>query len=311
MKNTGMKEDFLLESRLEKEAPDLHRRVADSAVVLQKMLDSFLTWFPDFTDHSILHSMDVLDFCNRLLGKQAYTLSIPECYALVMACYLHDTGMGVSREHFESFTRELGLEDYESRHPDGGIARLVRDYHNEFSGLFIREYAGLFEIPSEDMLFAIIQLSRGHRKTDLFDEKEYPVLHTPDGVIRIPYLSALLRLADEIDVGAGRNSELLFDTSKLTRQWDVDAFGTHESIREVEVTEEKIILHLKLKEPRYGALVEELAGKIAETLDYCRDVAKKRSDLKITQAEVELKGGGRDEEKREWGGNGHLSGRKD
>ena len=59
--------DFLLEKRLMKEAPDLHRRVADSAVVLQQMLLSFLTWFPDFTDHSILHSLSVIDFCNQLL----------------------------------------------------------------------------------------------------------------------------------------------------------------------------------------------------------------------------------------------------
>ena len=280
--------DFLLENRLKNEAPDLHRRVKDSAVVLQKMLESFLTWFPDFTDHSILHSMDVLEFCNRLLGEQASALSVPECYVLIMACHLHDTGMGVSRDNFEAFTGEIDLWDYKSRHPDADTASIIRDYHNEFSGLFIRKYAGLFDIPSDDMLYAIIQISRGHRKTDLYDEKEYPNLHTPDGVIRTAYLSALMRLADEIDVGAGRNSELLFDTSKLTEQRDIDAFGTHESIREVEVTKEKIILHVKLKEPRYQALVEKLGGKIKETLDYCRDVADKRSDLRITQTEVVL-----------------------
>ena len=130
--------DFLLENRLKNEAPDLHRRVKDSAVVLQKMLESFLTWFPDFTDHSILHSMDVLEFCNRLLGEQASALSVPECYVLIMACYLHDTGMGVSRDNFEAFTGEIDLWDYKSRHPDADTASIIRDYHNEFSGLFIR-----------------------------------------------------------------------------------------------------------------------------------------------------------------------------
>ncbi|MBR1628438.1 MAG: HD domain-containing protein [Lachnospiraceae bacterium] len=278
--------DFLLETRLKNEAPDLHRRVADSASVLQKMLESFLTWFPDFTDHSILHSLDVLEFCNMLLGEQGSKLSIPECYALVMACYLHDIGMGVSRENFETFTNEIDFEGYKNRFPNADAAQIIRDYHNEFSGLFIQKYAELFDIPSGEMRFAIIQISRGHRKTDLYDEEEYPNLQTKDGRIRTAYLSAVMRLADEIDVGAGRNSELLFDTSKLTRRRDIDAFGTHESIREVEVATEEIILHVRPKEPRFRALVEALAGKLQETLDYCRDVAEKRSDLRITQKRI-------------------------
>lgn len=282
-------DDYLLEMRLKEESPALHRRVTDSILVLQKMLESFQTWFPDFTDHSILHSMDVLSFSNQLLGEQVHALTVPECYALIMACYLHDAGMGVTRDNFKAFSREIDMEEYKKRSPDAGEAEIIRDFHNEFSGLFIRRYVELFDIPSEDLVFAIIQISRGHRKTDLYDEKEYPDLHTPDGVIRTPFLSALLRLADEIDVGAERNSELLFDTSKLTRQRDIDAFGTHESIREVEVTRNEIILHVKPKEPRFQGLVEKLAGKIQETLDYCRDVAEKRSDLRITQEKVVLK----------------------
>lgn len=280
--------NFLLENRLKNEAPNLHRRIADSVSVLQKMLDSFLTWFPDFTDHSILHSMDVIEFCNKLLGEQVYALSIPECYVLIMACYLHDAGMGVGRDNFETFIRELNIEDYKEKYSNDNVTKIIRDYHNEFSGLFIREYAELFDIPSEDMLFAIIQIARGHRRTDLFDEKEYPDIYTSNGLIRTAYLAALMRLADEIDVGAGRNSGLLFDTSKLTGQQDIDAFGTHESIPEVEVTKEKIILHVKLKEPRYRVMVEKLAGKITDTLDYCRNVAEKQPELKITQREVEL-----------------------
>lgn len=282
------KHDFLLEKRLREEAPDLHRRVTDSVVVLQRTLESFFTWFPDFTDHSTLHSMDVLDLCNQLLGDQVAALTLPECYALVMACYLHDVGMGVTRENFEAFTREIDFADYRQRHPDVSEARIIRDYHNEYSGLFIRKYAALFDIPSEALTFAIAQLSRGHRKIDLYDEEEFPDIETPEGVIRTAYLSAILRLADEIDVGADRNPEILFDTSKLTKQVDIDAFGTHESIRTVEVTRDAIVLHVQPKEPRFDALIHDLAGKIQQTLDYCRDVAEKRSDLRITQERVEV-----------------------
>ena len=280
--------DFLLEKRLKEEAPDLHRRITDSTVVLQSILEFFLTWFPDFTDHSTLHSMDVLYFCNQLLGEQVQALTIPECYALVMSCYLHDVGMGISRDSYEAFTRKLDMDEYLKKHPNPKPEKVIRDFHNELSGLFIRKYTDLFDIPSEDLLFAIIQISRGHRKTNLFDETEYPDIQTSDGVIRTSYLAAVLRLADETDVGVDRNPELLLDTSVLTKQVDIDAFGLHESIRMVEVTENAIVLHVKPKEPRFEELIEELAGKIQETLDYCRKVAEKRSDLRITPERVEI-----------------------
>ncbi len=278
--------EFLLERRLKDEAPDLHNRVANSVLVLQKTLESFYTWFPDFTDHSALHSMDVLEFCNRLLGKQVCSLSLPECYVLVMSCYLHDIGMGVTRKNFEAFTGQLDLENYRRLYPDADNVRIIRDFHHEFSGLLIRKYADLFDIPSKDLLTAIVQVSRGHRKTDLMDEAEYPDIHTPDGIIRTAFLSAVLRLADEIDVGADRNPEILFDTSKLTRQQDIDAFGTHDSIRRVEVEEERIVLYIQPVSPRFVPLVENLADKIRKTLDDCRTVTEKRSDLRITQSEV-------------------------
>ena len=278
--------DYLLERRLKEEAPDLHKRTTDSVVVLQKMLESFFTWFPDFTDHSSLHSMDVLDFCNQLLGDQIQSLSIQECYVLVMACYLHDVGMGVSRADYEEFLKEIDTAAWRQGHPNADEADIIRVFHNEFSGCFIRKYADLFDIPSEELCFAIIQVSRGHRKTDLLDTEAYPDLGSGDGIIRTAYLSALLRLADEIDVGADRNPELLFDTSRYTRQRDIDAFGTHDSIRAVEVTGDAIILRARPKEPRFMDLINDLAGKIQGTLDYCRNVAQKRCELKITQEKV-------------------------
>lgn len=280
--------DFLLEKSLADQAPELHQRVTNNVIVLQKMLESFFNWFPDFTDHSTLHSMDVLDFCNRLLGEQVQALSAAECYALIMSCYLHDVGMGISRDSFAAFKEKLNLEDYLQSHPGADEAKIIRVFHNEFSGLFIRQYADLFEIPSEELVFSIVQISRGHRKTDLHDEAEYPDIQTPEGIIRTAFLAAVLRLADEIDVGVDRNPELLFDTSTLTKQVDIDAFGTHESIRTVEVSQDRITLCVKPKEPRFVPLIDDLAGKIQETLDYCRDVASKRSNLRITQETVEI-----------------------
>ena len=236
--------DYLLESKLREEDSGLHQRTKDSAVVLQKMLESFLPRFPDFTDHTILHSMDVLEYCNMLLGEeQIKRLSAAECYVLIMSCYLHDIGMGINQKNYETLSEKIDFGDYFETHSRDDAETIIRDFHNEYSGLFIRKYAELFDIPCDEMVFAIVQVSRGHRKTDLFDTSEYHDLMTPYGIIRTAFLAAVIRLADEIDVGVDRNSELLFDSSKVKGKGGIEAFGTHESIRRVEVCEDAIVLH--------------------------------------------------------------------
>lgn len=284
------KNDYLLEKRLAELSPSLHGRVESSIVALTGMLEGFRSRFPTFTDHTILHSLDVLDYSNKIMGPYVDSLSAIECYVLIMSCYLHDIGMGVNQKDYDEFSKKLDLSEYLREHPDADENRIVRDFHNELSGLFVRKYWELFDIPSEEAVFSIVQLSRGHRKTDLFDEKEYPVFETEDGVIRTAYLSAVLRLADEIDIAVDRNPELLFDMSELTLQADIDAFGTHESIRRVDVFRDRIVLIQKPIEPRFSLLIQELKKKVEKTLDYCSKVAKERSDLLITQERVELEG---------------------
>ncbi len=146
-----MNTDFLLERKLMNEAPELHQRVRDSVFVLKGMLERFLPRFPDFTDHSILHSLDVLDYSNRLLGsEQIARLSPGECYVLIMACYLHDIGMGVGQKDFEEFSQKIEFGSYFDTHDSADEAETIRAFHNEYSGHFIRKYAELLEIPNQN-----------------------------------------------------------------------------------------------------------------------------------------------------------------
>ena len=281
--------DYLLETKLQRENKGLHRRTKDSAAVLQKMLESFLPRFPDFTDHTILHSMDVLEYTNLLIGeKQIERLTPAECYVLIMSCYLHDIGMGINQKNYETLSKQIDFGDYFETHSRDDVETIIRDFHNDYSGLFIRKYAELFDIPCEEMVYAIVQVSRGHRKTDLMDEAEYHDVMTPDGIIRTAYLAAVVRLADEIDVGADRNSELLFDFSRVRELDSQKAFGTHESILRVEVEEDALVLYIKPKAPEYRELIINLANKVKDTLDYCREVASLRSDFRITQTSVKI-----------------------
>ena len=83
---------------------------------------------------------------------------------------MHDVGMGINTKDFEEFRTNVDRKGFFQEHPDATDAEFVRAYHNEFSGMYIEKYADVYEIPSKEHVFAIKQVARGHRKTDLFVE---------------------------------------------------------------------------------------------------------------------------------------------
>ena len=292
-----VKHDFAMEKRLRELDSDLHRHFTDAVFALQFNLSNYKLIFPEFTDHTMLHSLTVIDFCNQLIGKRIKELNKDEIYVLLMGCYFHDTGMGVSEKDFREFSENIDFGAYFETHSRDNRPRIIRDFHHEFSGQFIRKYAQLFEIPSEEHLFAITQVARGHRTTDLFDEKEYPAsFGVPDGnTICLPYLSSLIRLADEIDVAASRNPKLLYDLKSLTDEREIFFNKMLTVVRSMDITTEAFILKLDPAEitdtGSYSASdlrksLIHMVEKMQNTLDYCRKVVGTRTPYEIAQENV-------------------------
>ena len=285
------KYDFLLERKLKEIDPGLHQRFSDTVFALQQILSNYKLIFPDFTDHTELHTLNIIEFCNNLIGEQIDKLNADEMYVLLLGCYFHDTGMGISHADFDEFSKQINFGNYFDTHSRDNYPEIVRNFHQEFSGLFLRKYAKFFEFPSEEHLFAIIQISRGHRKTDLNDEKEYPLnLKVPSGnTICLPYLAALVRLADEIDVTASRNSKAIYDLNKIVKEIDLIEFMKHEAVRSLEITDKAFIMGIKSDDPKIIEGLNILAGKMKKTLDYCRSVVNNRTSFTITQEDVIIK----------------------
>ena len=285
------KYDFLLEKRLKELDPDLHLRFTNTVFALQQILSNYKLIFPDFTDHTELHTLNIIEFCNNLIGEQIDKLNADEMYVLLLGCYFHDTGMGISHNDFEEFSKQINFGNYFDTHSRDNYPEIVRNFHHEFSGLFLRKYAKFFDFPSEEHLFAIIQISRGHRKTDLNDEKEYPLnLKVPGGsTICLPYLSALVRLADEIDVTASRNSKAIYDLNKIVKEIDLIEFMKHEAVRGLEITDKAFIMDIKSDDQKIVDGLNILAGKMKKTLDYCRSAVNNRTSFVITQEDVIIK----------------------
>lgn len=282
--------DFSLERRLKELDPVLHTRFTDTVFALQQILSNYQLIFPLYTDHTELHSLNIIEFCNKLIGDQVDKLNADEIYCILMGCYFHDTGMGVSKNDFDEFSKKIDFGDYFNNHDRNNYPEIVRNFHNEYSGLFIKKYAKFFEFPSEAHTFAIIQISRGHRKTNLLDQEEYPVnLKTPNGnTICLPYLSALVRLADEIDVTASRNSEAIYDLSKIVEEVHLIEFMKHEAVKGLEIREKEFVMYVSTNDEKIYNSLLVLAGKMKKTLDECRNVVNNETHFQITQEDVRI-----------------------
>ena len=235
--------------------------------------------------------MNVIRYCNQLIGDQIIRLNGDEIYILLMSCCLHDSGMGITKKDLEAFSARINFGDYFRTHVGGSIPDMVRAFHHEFSGQFIRKYAELLEIPSAEHEWAIVQVSRGHRKTDLMDETEYPTdFRMPNGnKVCLPYLAALIRLADEIDVAADRNPTLLYDITTVTDKHQIIENKMVRAVRRLLVTDLDFTLVVYTEEDEIRAQILKLADKIQSTLDYCRTVVKNRTPYTISQEKVLIK----------------------
>jgi len=282
--------DFSLERRLRELDSNLHQRFVDTVFALQQILSNYQLIFPLFTDHTELHSLNIIEFCNKLIADQIDKLNADEIFCILMGCYFHDTGMGVSKSDFDEFSKKIDFDNYFETHDKDNYPEIIRNFHNEYSGLFIRKYAKFFEFPSEQHMFAIIQISRGHRKTNLLDQEEYPVeLKVPNGnTICLPYLSALVRLADEIDVTASRNSEAIYDLSKIVEERHLIEFMKHEAVKGLELKEKEFVMYVSTDDEKIYQKLIILAEKMKKTLDECRNVVNVETRYQITQEDVRI-----------------------
>lgn len=285
------KTDFALERRLRELDVNLHQRFTDAVFALQHILSNYKLIFPDFTDHTELHSLNIIEFCNELVGDQIDKLNADEIYCLLLGCYFHDTGMGISHKDFEEFSKKIDFGNYFDTHDKDNLPEIIRNFHNEYSGLFVKKYAEFFEFPSDEHLFAIMQISRGHRKTNLLDDNEYPLslkLQNSDNTICVKYLSALVRLADEIDVTAARNSHVIYDISKLTHEIDIIEFMKHDAVKGLLIDKKEFTLLIETDDEKIFSGLEKVAAKMQKTLDYCRSAINSVSQFEITQERVKI-----------------------
>lgn len=280
-----MQNDFMLEKKLRQLNKDYHTRVSNTGFLVNFALEKYKIIFPEYTDHSVSHSLRVIEICNMLVGKENLEkLNADEIYTLLMSAYLHDSGMGISEEDYQSLKEEIISGEYLKNHPDMEDKDFIRSFHQEFSGGFIKKHQILLDIPSPEHVDAIIAVSRGHRINDLYSETEYPAkFKMPNGnTVCLPYLASLIRLADELDIGRARNSILEYELGNNIHK------RMHYTITSFDITEDTFVYDIEKSDEELFKLAKEFMNKLQKTIDYCVDVIEKRTNFTMNQKTIKL-----------------------
>lgn len=153
-------------------------------IFVGNLITPLLHWIPrgipEYTDHGILHSSNVLRNVRNLVTEYPVTFTEDEKYILALSAILHDIGCLIGRDsHNEKSIKILSKPQFET-------------FRIEIGSLFYR---------------ALQVVIIAHSKN--YDLNKIPADPSPD--IRLKFISAIFRLADAIDVNALRVKELLLE----------------------------------------------------------------------------------------------------
>ena len=289
-----------IEKKLKEYNSDLFGRYETCKTKVDLLLQKYSANFPKYTDHSINHTLAVLKIVSDLLSNEEIeNLNGKELYVLCMGTILHDIGMCIPEEKITDFEGKSRYTNYKNKHPEKGKEELLRDLHHELSYDFIiAEYHDL-SIPNQFYAEAIALTAQAHRKVDLLDFDIYnPQFSVESGSehICLPYLGAVLRLADELDIENSRTPDLLYkyylpENKKSRLEWE-----KHRATFLVTMHSDTIRIQAKTNDQNIYHALEVQFGKVELVLEECQKIIKRITyigegeyALKISKIKTDIK----------------------
>lgn len=259
--------DFALTAALKEADQKLYQRYLDGAGAAAVMLERYKAIFPDFTDHSCIHSIRIMELAARLAGNQLYRLGGGGLYVLLTGILFHDLGMGISGEDLKELAPLVCAQEWAACRGPEDEADLIRRHHHEFSARLMEKYADFLEIQKE-YLWAAGQAARGHRKTDLMDPGEYPA----DLVIRgericLPLIAGLIRLADELDLCCERSGFLGRAGRAVNDPYSRLVWRTHGTVKRLDIQAEEFVIVEEGADEETHRELQKWAGKLQAVSD--------------------------------------------
>ena len=218
--------------------------------------------FPTYTNHDVTHLKHVENYADRIIPNEIKSeLNLDEVFFLLCGIWLHDMGMIFKDNELELFRSKTEDER------DTFVVN-IRESHNIRSETFIKENKEKLGLNWHEAEI-IGKIAKGHRKIDLHDvvDDDYEGSN-----IRISFLSAILRLADECHVDKTRESAL--SKIGIDKKTIHDFYNSHEKIDYVrfDFEEGNILISCELKNRDDLNLINEIKSKIQDELDGISDI---------------------------------------
>ncbi len=271
-----------LEKKLKESKPELFGSLQETKKEVKLLLDQYLKNFPEYTDHSIHHTEEVFNIVDEVLNDDEITnLNGDEIYVLSMSSYLHDIGMCIPEDKIKEIADTEELIKQRELHPDIKRESYLRDIHHILSAKFIIEEWELLKIPSKKYADAIALVSEGHRVVDIGNPEVYdPKFFVNNGreFVCLPYLSAVLRIADELDITNIRTPKLLTKYYMPENEKSIEEWQKHIANTQRNFAENYVIFEVECSNHQMLASLEDQFNKIKSVLNYCQKVIRNISN---------------------------------
>ena len=241
---------------------------------IEKLTRSILIYtvskFPYYTPHNFKHSLNVEENLNWLVpDDKKMELNSHEIFFLIISSWLHDWGMiGSANEEAEKIRENHHVRTEEN----------LEKFHDKIR-LSLNEGR------------IIGRICRGHRKENLLDPKFDDLFFRSNIRVRIRFLSALLRIADECDVTENRVPEVLY-YNLSPKGASEEEFRKHLSIIGIGQPEPyKLQLSGVARDPKGAEVLEEVRKRIQDELNNVKAIlAKENIILDYVELRVDTRG---------------------
>lgn len=243
----------------------LYENYRDNCTVVQRMLEKYKKIYPNISDYSIMHFIDIAEFCDLIMDRQKLEdLNGDECYCLLMAALFAHTGFGLNQESMNKYISKLGIQ---KQTQPLSFLQIMNKYHVLFSACLIEEYGDIFEFPSEIYKHAIISMLYfiGGNSDDI-NQLEEVLLSDNQNSVRLKDLAAVLAVGNQLAELKNTNLDLNYEDFDKYNSEEIVGFVERNVVRSIAVKYGKLVIEAGGSDSAY-ALIERKVNLIINNFE--------------------------------------------
>ena len=257
----------------------LYGNYRDNCTVVQRMLEKYKKLYPNISDYSIMHFIDIAEFCDMIMDKQKLkNLNEDECYCLLSAALFAHIGFGLNQEIMNRYVDKLGIQ---KQTEELTFFQVMSKYHVLFSACLLEEYGDIFEFPSDLHKYAIIRMLHfiSENGTAPVQLEEALVLNNQN-VIRLKKLAAVLAVGNQLAELKNANIDLSYDKFDKYNSEEIVGFVERNVVRSIKVKDGKLVIEAGGSDSAY-TLIERKVNLIIDNFGKIVSSLSDRSDYSL------------------------------